>query len=96
MNEEELKSNGILDDYIIQDLNQKNKNNAILLPYDDSTFDVVLCQLSIDYLIYPLDVLKDVGRVLKPGGRVAIFFSNRLFLSKVNYFVFNNSSYLFH
>ncbi len=43
---------------------------------------VVLCQLSIDYLIRPLEVLKDVGRVLKPGGKVHILFSNRLFLSK--------------
>jgi SAM-dependent methyltransferase len=46
------------------------------------TFDVVLCQLSIDYLTKPLQVLKEVGRILKVGGTVHILFSNRLFLSK--------------
>jgi len=78
MNEEELKANVVLDDWTVQDLNTNTK-----LPYGDASFDKVLCQLSIDYLIHPVDVLKEVGRVLKPGGKVAIFFSNRLFLSKV-------------
>lgn len=77
MNEEELKANVVLDDWTVQDLNTNTK-----LPYGDASFDKVLCQLSIDYLIHPVDVLKEVGRVLKPGGKVAIFFSNRLFLSK--------------
>lgn len=52
------------------------------LPYGDNAFDTVLCQLSIDYLTKPMDVLKEVSRVLKPGGSVHILISNRLFLSK--------------
>ena len=80
MNEDELKANAILTDYSVVDLNVKPD---VKLPYDDSSFDVVLCQLSIDYLIYPLNVLKEVGRVLKPGGKVVILFSNRLFIQKV-------------
>ena len=79
MNEEELKANTVLSDYSVLDL---NSNPDVKLPYLDATFDVVLCQLSIDYLIYPLDVIKEVGRVLKKGGKVEILFSNRLFLEK--------------
>ncbi len=79
MNEQELKSNPILSDYVVQDL---NTSPELKLPYEDSSFNVVLCQLSIDYLIHPLNVMKEIGRVLKPGGKVVILFSNRLFLSK--------------
>lgn len=39
--------------------------------------------LSIDYLIRPISVLSEVARVLRPGGMVAIAFSNRLFIQKV-------------
>ena len=80
MNEEELKANTVLNDYTLVDL---NANPNVVLPYDDSSFDVVLCQLSIDYLIHPLNVMKEVRRVLKSGGKVVILFSNRLFITKV-------------
>jgi hypothetical protein len=78
MNDKELQSNSLLTEHVVQDLNQ----NPILSKYDNDSFDVVLCQLSIDYLTRPLEVLKEVSRILKPGGRVHILFSNRLFFSK--------------
>jgi len=80
MNEKELTANPSLTSWNVQDLNA-NPN----LPYADNTFSLVLCQLSIDYLTRPLEVLKEVGRVLQPGGTVHVLFSNRLFLSKVSY-----------
>jgi len=52
------------------------------LPYKDATFDVVTCTVSIDYLTRPLEVVAEVARVLRPGGVVAIVFSDRLFFSK--------------
>jgi len=79
MNAEELKKNEVLTDYIVQDLNSDANPK---LPYESESFNVVLCQLSIDYLIHPLEVMKEISRVLKPGGKVVILFSNRLFLSK--------------
>jgi len=97
MNREELTANPLLTEWIVQDLNQRQGRPAppatspssptaatstTILPFEDNTFDVVLCQLSIDYLTRPLEVLRDVGRVLKPGGTVHILFSNRLFLTK--------------
>mmetsp|Transcript_33083 Transcript_33083/g.54634 ORF Transcript_33083/g.54634 Transcript_33083/m.54634 type:complete len:297 (-) Transcript_33083:111-1001(-) len=77
MNEKELSSNPSLTEFTVRDLNDSPK-----LPYDDASFSVVLCQLSIDYLTRPLEVLKEVGRVLQPGGRVYVLFSNRLFIQK--------------
>mmetsp|Transcript_3299 Transcript_3299/g.3837 ORF Transcript_3299/g.3837 Transcript_3299/m.3837 type:complete len:354 (+) Transcript_3299:91-1152(+) len=88
MNEEELKANKVLTDFKVMDLNVMNTENisnggsGIALPYSDSSFDIVLCQLSIDYLIYPLQVMKEISRVLKPGGSLHILYSNRLFLQK--------------
>ena len=77
MNEKELAANPALTDWTVNDLNAMPT-----LPFEDASFSVVLCQLSIDYLTRPLEVLKEVGRVLKPGGRVHILFSNRLFIQK--------------
>ena len=79
MNAKELQANTALTEWTVQDLNE-NKN--VKLPYEHDAFDVVMCQLSIDYLIHPLQVMKEVSRVLKPGGKVAILISNRLFLTK--------------
>jgi SAM-dependent methyltransferase len=78
MNAKELEANTSLTEWTVMDLNTNN----IKLPYTDSSFDIVLLQLSIDYLISPLEVLKESSRVLKPNGRIAVLFSNRLFLTK--------------
>ena len=64
-------------EWVVQDLNKKPS-----LPFADSSFDVVLLQLSIDYLIAPLQLCNEISRVLRPGGSVHVLFSNRLFLSK--------------
>jgi len=80
MNAKELEANPILTEWTVMDLNAVNSPT---LPYTDGSFDTVLCQLSIDYLIHPLEVMREVGRVMKVGGKVAIVFSNRLFIQKV-------------
>ena len=45
-------------------------------------FDAVTCVVSVDYLIKPLEVFKEVNRVLKPGGKFILSQSNRCFPSK--------------
>jgi len=77
MNALELLANDQLTDY-----EARNLNVNPTLPYDDNSFDVVTCVVSIDYLIHPIDVLKEVRRVLRPGGKVIISQSNRCFPSK--------------
>lgn len=73
----ELKFNDQLTDYEAKNLNKDTK-----LPYPDNSFDVVTCVVSIDYLNKPIEVLKEVRRVLRPGGKVIISQSNRCFPSK--------------
>ncbi len=43
--------------------------DAEALPFADGSFDVVLCSLGLMYLPEPLKALKEMFRVLKPGGR---------------------------
>jgi hypothetical protein len=62
MNAKELEANSALTDWTILDLNA-DKNAR--LPYENASFDVAMCQLSIDYLIHPLEVMKEASRVLK-------------------------------
>ena len=77
MNQAELSANQSLHDYVVHDLNQQST-----LPFTDDYFDVTLCSLSIEYLINPLEVLKEVVRVTRPGGKLLVSFSNRFFPTK--------------
>ena len=52
------------------------------LPLDDDSFDAVTCCVSVDYLVRPVEVFADVGRVLRPGGLLVCTFSNRCFPTK--------------
>lgn len=77
MNEYELKNNKQADDYAVRNLNVNPE-----LPYESESFDIVTCTVSFDYLNKPLEVMKEVARVLKPGGMVVLSTSNRCFPSK--------------
>lgn len=77
MNEEELKRNPVLTEYVVQDLNLNPK-----LPFEDNSFDVITNVVSVDYLTKPLNVFKEMQRVLKPGGLAIMSFSNRCFWTK--------------
>ena len=43
----------------------------------------MICSLSIEYLLQPVKVLQEVGRILVPGGLFLISFSKRSFPHKV-------------
>ncbi len=77
MNEEELKRNPRLDQRVVQNLNTNPR-----LPFGDAEFDGCGICVSIDYLTRPVEALREVGRVLKPGAPVVITFSNRCFPTK--------------
>ncbi len=77
MNEEELRRNPRLDEYAVQNLNTEPR-----LPFGDAAFDGAGICVSIDYLTRPVEVLRDLGRVLEPGAPVVITFSNRCFPTK--------------
>ena len=77
MNKDELERNSRLTEFIVQDLNQTPK-----LPYEDESFDFVCNVVSVDYLNKPMEIFKEMYRVLKPGGRAIMSFSNRCFPTK--------------
>jgi hypothetical protein len=77
MNEAELRCNERLDAYVVQNLNRTPQ-----LPFGDAEFDGCGICVSIDYLIRPVEVLREVGRVLKSGAPLVITFSNRCFPTK--------------
>ena len=77
MNETELQRNPRLNEYVVQNLNREP-----LLPFGDAEFDGAGICVSVDYLTRPIEVLRDLGRVLKPGAPAVVTFSNRCFPTK--------------
>ena len=77
MNERELAANPRLTDAVVHDLNLDPR-----LPYEEAAFERAVIAVSIQYLVRPLEVFRDLVRVLTPGGRVAIAMSHRCFPTK--------------
>ena len=77
MNYEELAKNPQLDNYFVQNLNKNPQ-----LPLKDNDFDAVLITVSVQYLQYPEAIFSEIYRILKPGGKVIVSFSNRMFYQK--------------
>jgi SAM-dependent methyltransferase len=77
MNAAELAANPTLAEHVVHDLNVDPA-----LPFPDATFDDVTCCVSVDYLVRPVEVFGEVARVLRPGGRFVVTFSNRCFPTK--------------
>jgi len=59
-----------LQNYIFADLNNKG------LPFKDKVFDAVNCSAVLEHLFYPLELLKEIKRVLKDDGVVLISLPN--------------------
>jgi SAM-dependent methyltransferase len=77
MNEAELAENPFLDEWCVQNLNRNP-----LLPFADGEFDGAAICVSVQYLTRPIEVLREAGRVLRPGAPLVITFSNRCFPTK--------------
>lgn len=77
MNQHELDANPRLTTRLVQDLNQDPT-----LPFEDGAFDGAGICVSIQYLVHPVEVIREVGRVLRVGAPAIITFSNRCFPTK--------------
>jgi SAM-dependent methyltransferase len=77
MNGPELAANGQASGAVIADLNR-----SASLPFASDSFDGATCCVSVDYLIRPVEVFAEVGRVLVPGATFCCTFSNRCFPTK--------------
>ena len=73
-----MNANQDLEDHVIHNLNDYPN-----IPFPDKSFDAVICNLSIEYLIHPHQIIQDIARVLKTSGRLLISFSNRWLPPKV-------------
>lgn len=78
LNREELAQNSRLTDFVVHDL-----NDHPVLPFGDRDFDAVICTVSVEYLIHPQEIFREVARILKPGGSFILTFSHRWFPPKV-------------
>lgn len=74
MNETELRRNPRLDEYVVQNLNENPR-----LPFGEAEFGGCGICVSVDYLTRPIQVLRDLGRVLEPDAPVVITFSNECY-----------------
>jgi SAM-dependent methyltransferase len=77
MNADELAANRQAAERVVHDLNAEPA-----LPFADATFDAVVCCVSVDYLVRPVEVFRDVARVLREGAPFVCTFSNRCFPTK--------------
>jgi SAM-dependent methyltransferase len=77
MNETELRENDQLTDYLVHDLNADSR-----MPYADGEFDGAVVTVSVQYMTQPVEIFRDVGRILKPGAPFVVTYSNRLFPTK--------------
>jgi hypothetical protein len=85
LNAEEMKLNGVFKEWRVLDLNKA--------PHDvragweetgkDFKFDAVTCVVSIDYLVKPLEICKNLLDATNEGGKVHLVISNRCFPNKV-------------
>lgn len=77
MNEAELAANPRLNEVVVKDINQRTG-----LPWGEAQFDRVICTASVEYLLQPAAVMREIRRVLRPGGICLITFSDRWFPTK--------------
>lgn len=77
LNKVEMEKNPQLSSCIVHDL-----NTTPILPFAENVFDSCLLSFSVQYLIKPVSLITDIGRILKPAGFCHIAFSNRMFPSK--------------
>jgi SAM-dependent methyltransferase len=77
LNAEEMADNPQLTSAIVHDLNRDPR-----LPFGNEEFDAAMCAVSVQYLIHPVLVFREVRRVLRPGAPFVVSFSNRCFPTK--------------
>jgi SAM-dependent methyltransferase len=77
LNRPEMEDNPALSEIVIHNLNREPR-----LPFNEAEFDAVVVTVSVQYMIRPIEVFAEVGRILKPGAPFVVTFSNRMFPTK--------------
>lgn len=77
MNAVEMTENPQLDERVTHDVNRDPR-----LPFPDGRFDAAMVTVSVQYLTRPVEVFREVARVLAPGATFHVIFSDRMFPTK--------------
>ena len=77
MNQIELEANSRLSSYLIHNLSVNPK-----LPFVNNSFDACTLTVSVQYVVHPISVFQEIGRVLRPNRPCIVSFSNRCFPTK--------------
>src|SRR5271168_5169121 len=77
LNHAEMADNPALTEAILHNVNRDPH-----LPFADESFDGAVMTVSIQYLVRPIEIFAEVGRVLRPSAPFIVTFSNRMFPTK--------------
>ena len=77
LNEVELRENDQLTEFAVKDLNADP-----VLPYGDAEFDGAVVTVSVQYMTRPVEIFREVCRVLRPGAPFVVTYCNRMFPTK--------------
>jgi len=77
LNRAEMEDNPALTEVFVHNVNRHPR-----LPFPDQSFDGAVMTVSIQYLVRPVEIFADVGRVLRPDSPFIVTFSNRMFPTK--------------
>jgi SAM-dependent methyltransferase len=77
LNADEMADNPQLTSHVVHDVNRDSR-----LPFGDASFDGAMCAVSIQYIIHPVLLFREVRRVLRAGAPFVVSFSNRCFPTK--------------
>lgn len=80
MNRAELDANPRLTESVVQSLNSDPR-----LPFSAAEFDGAAICVSVQYLIRPAEIFREIARVLKENAPLVVTFSNRCFPTKAVY-----------
>ncbi len=80
--------NGERPDYVAFDM-------AGRFPFDDATFDGVLCLEGIEHMVDPVALLAEMMRILRPGGILVITTPNLMCMYSRLHFVLHGTPYQF-
>lgn len=77
LNAVELDENPQLTDRVAHDLNAEPR-----LPLETDSVDAAIVTVSIQYIVKPIAVFREVNRILKAGAAFHVIYSNRMFPTK--------------
>ncbi len=77
LNDVEMRENDQLTEHAVRDLNAEPR-----LPYGDQEFDGAVVTVSVQYMTKPVEIFREVRRVLKDAAPFIVTYSNRMFPTK--------------